>query len=137
MNEQDVMVMLKNQRRYKAEIIIMRDCSDQLSDIDSSDSSHRCALLNRRLKLINQWLYMLPGEERVVVQQHLIEGWTWVRIATEFERENNNEIPCDIRTLQRAQTRALKRLVDFTNASFRTSLDFLVDPSIEIPVEET
>lgn len=136
MNEQDVMVMLKNQKRYKAEIVIMRDCSDELSDVESWDSSHRCALLERRLKLINQWLFMLPGEERIVIQQHLIDGWSWVRIATELEREHNNEIPCDIRTLQRAQGRALKRLVDFTNTSFPNSLDFLVDHTIEIPVEE-
>lgn len=69
--------------------MIMRDCSDALSELDSSEYAHRYALLKRRLVLIGHWLYMLPREEQTIVQQHLIEGWTWARIASDLEKKHD------------------------------------------------
>ena len=108
--------------------MIMRDCSDELTELESSTSPHRYALLKRRLDLSGHWLYLLPEEERFVVRKRLIEGWAWLRIATEVDEKYRNEKePCDVRALQRALEKAVKRIVDFMNDNFADSLDFLVE----------
>ena len=127
MNEKEIRSTIENRRNYEAEIMIMRDCSDALNDLESSTYAHRYAILKRRLQLIDHWLHILLAEEKIVLERRLIEGWTWPQITAYMDREYPNEVPCDIRTLQRVQAKALKRLAGFVENIFSSSLDFLID----------
>ena len=127
LNRHDILKIIRNRKQYEAEIMIIRDCSDELNASEPSTCACRYALLQRRINLIEHWLYLLPGEERIVVEQHLIEGWHWTRITAQLEREYDNKIPCDPRTLQRTQSRAGDRLAKFMKTAFAASLDFLID----------
>jgi len=128
MMDRDIVNLIRNHKQYEAEIMIMRDCSDELTELESSTRPHRYALLKRRLDLSGHWLHLLPEEEGFVVRKRLIEGWAWLRIATEVDEKYRNEKePCDVRALQRALEKAVKRIVDFMNDNFADSLDFLVE----------
>lgn len=60
---------------------------------------------------------------------HLIEGLPWTRIASQIERQQNPEISCDERTLQRLQAKAIKRIHDFVAANFdKTSGCLIAEP---------
>lgn len=127
MIEKDIIGMLKSRKRYESEIMILRDCTDELNDSEESTYAHRHAILERRLNLINHWMHYLPEDERIAVDKHLIEGWAWPRIVSFHQKNQSNEVPYDARTLQRAQARAIKRLLVFMDGLFADSLDFLVD----------
>ncbi len=126
-NEQRIISIFQNQRRYEAEIAIMRDCSDVLNDSEQLKHSARYAFLKRKLALIHHWLSYLPDDERTLIEKHLIEGLSWSRIASQMSSQQSIDIPCDERTLQRLQAKAVKRINAFMQDSFADILDDLIE----------
>lgn len=127
MTEQDIIYIVRDQRRCEAEIAILRDCSDELSDPDDSCHASRYAILKRRLALIGHWLDYLPDDESQLIRKHLIEGLSWTRIASDHEQQQNPNISCDERTLQRMHAKAIKRIHSFVSSHFGDSLDYLAN----------
>lgn len=132
MTELNIANMLKNQKRYESELLILQDCSDGIRDPDDSSDIMRYALLKRRLALIAHWLHLLPDEERRLLQKHLIERQSWTTIAEQTDNDPGRDIVCDARTLQRIQAKALKRLETFTQRLFGDTLDFLIDKEDDV-----
>lgn len=126
-NEQRIISLFQNRRRYEAEIAIMRDCSGELNNSDESKYSDRYSYLKRKLALIDHWLSFLPDDERILIEKHLIDGLTWSRIATQIANRQEIDIPCDERTLQRLQAKAVKRISTFMQDSFADILDDLIE----------
>jgi len=83
----------------------------------------------RRISLVEHWLYSLPMEDRIITEKHLIEGWSWSRVALYAESEQSMKLAYDTRTLQRtkAKAKAIPTLYSFTAKSFGDTLDFLID----------
>lgn len=131
MTEQNIASMIGNQRRYEAELLILRDCSDCIRDPGNELDILRYALIKRRLALIGHWLHLLPVEEERLLQKHLIERQSWKSIAEQEASDPSKAIVCDARALQRMQARALKRLETFMHRSFGSTLDFLIDSEEE------
>lgn len=126
-NEQRIISIFQNKRRYETEVAILRDCSDVLNDSDQARPAARYAILRRKLALIDHWLSYLPDDERIIIEKHLIEDLSWPRIATQIATRQEIDIPCDERTLQRLQAKAVKRISTFMEDSFADILDYLID----------
>ena len=126
-NEQKVISIFQNRRRYEAEIAILRDCSDVLNDSEQAKHAARYSYLKRKLALIHHWLSYLPNDERMLIEKHLIDGLPWSRIASQIASQQDIDIPCDERTLQRLQAKAVKRIYTFMQESFADILDYLIE----------
>lgn len=134
MIEKDIVSMLKSRKRYESEIMILRDCADELNDSEVSVYTNRYAILKRRLSLIDHWMHFLPEDEKMVVDKHLVQGWAWPKIVAFLQDVNDGERPNDARRPQRAQERAIKRLAVFMDGRFDNSLDYLIDTdNFDIP----
>ena len=127
MTEKDIMSILKSRRKYESEMLIIRDCSDELDNPDDEEYAGRFAILKRRKNLIDHWMHYLSDEERIVVQKHLIEGQSWKSVTAYYIDRLGKDDSFDPRTVQRAQTSAIKKLVVFMSTRFVGSLDFLID----------
>jgi len=127
LSERDIINIIRNRKRYEAEIFILRDCTDELNSSEDSKAAMRYAILTRRIDLVNHWLHCLPMEESIVVEKHLIEGWAWSRVVLFTEKDQNVKLSCDTRTLQRTQAKAISALHSFMAKSFGDSLDYLID----------
>jgi DNA-directed RNA polymerase specialized sigma24 family protein len=127
MMEQDILTILQHKRQYEAQVAIMRDCSDELYDVDQSQHANDYALLKRRLALIDHWLDYLSPSERYVVDMRLFQNIAWPNIADQIQENSKGRLPCDERTVQRQLERALARLNKLMNVRFGDSMDFLID----------
>ena len=124
MTEQNIVSIFRNRRRYETIIAIMQDCSDDLVDPEKMQKAAEYAVLKRKLALNDHWLSYLPDDERMLVEKHLVEGLSWPRISSQMASQLGADIPCDERTLQRLQAKAIKRIYDFMKDSFHDELDF-------------
>lgn len=127
MTEQNIIQLFQQKRQWEAELSILRDCSDELHDFSSAEQAMRFALLKRRLLLIDHWLNYLSPEEKTIVQLHLIQKKPWSYIVNQMEHESPGSFPCDERTLQRLQARAIHNICVLMNQSFGNKLDYLLE----------
>lgn len=126
MTDQNIITLLQRKRRYAAELAILRDCSDTLSDSQSLKAND-CAILKRRLALIGHWLDFLSPDERTLIDLRFFQNRTWLYIADHVRQNGNGKLPCDERTVQRQMERAVACLFQLMNAHLGNGLDFLID----------
>lgn len=127
MTDQDISNLFKRYKQYIAEISILQDCIDIMQDGEHDGFQNNYAVLKRRKTLIDHWMQYLPDSEAEIIQMHLIEGRSWVYLSNYFYQKHQGTIPCDERTLQRIQGKALKRIADFVTKQFSDQLDYLID----------
>lgn len=127
--EHTIITLLKNHRRYKLGMDVLRDCSGMADSADLEKNERYC-LLKKRILLIQYWLSLLTKEEATVLTLHLMEDLTWQRIAAKFDESSIEDIACDERTLQRTQTRAIKKLHAFMREVLGDSMDYLGENSV-------
>ena len=130
MTEQDIIQLFQQKRQWEAELSIIRDCSDELHDFSSAEQAMRFALLKRRLSLIEHWLDYVSSEERTIIQLHLIQKKPWSYIVNQMGIESPGSFPCDERTLQRLQARAIQNICNLMYQSFGNRLDYLLENNI-------
>lgn len=64
---------------------------------------------------VQAWLCLLPRDERLIVQKHVIDGLDWTRTASEVDKIWGYENGRSERTLKRKQASAINRIYDFMN----------------------
>lgn len=79
---------------------------------------------NRHCTQVQAWLCLLPREERLIVQKHVIDGLDWTRTAAEVDKIWGYENGRSERTLKRKQAAAINRIYDFMNHDL-TAMDNL------------
>lgn len=131
MTELNIANLIKNQRRYESELLILKDCTDGIHDAEDTSEMLRYAILKRRLALISHWLHLLSVEESQLLQKHMVDKQSWKTMAEEATLNSKWDIICDARSLQRMQAKALKCLEEFVRSAFGNTLDYLIDNGTE------
>lgn len=129
MTLQDITVLFMNYKRYKAELLILQECVDELQEGETEEIQEKYAVLKRRIGLMDHWISFLPYSEAEIIKLHLIEGRSWVYIANKLSGQYQGAVSCDERTLQRTQAKALARINSFVSRQFINKLDYLIDVS--------
>lgn len=125
MNNKEIVALLTSYNLNSVEFNILRDCS-QAIDESELEKNTRYLALKKRLYLVDHMLAILPEDETIVLKLHLIEQKSWNTIARLQDDGGIPEIVAlDRRSLQRTQSRALKKVFLFIRKMFGTSLDYL------------
>lgn len=69
----------------------------------------------RHCNQVKAWLNLLPKEERLIIQKHIVDGLDWSRTSFEVDRIWGYSNGRSERTLKRKQASAIKRIYDFMN----------------------
>ncbi|WP_461811510.1 hypothetical protein [Faecalimonas sp.] len=125
MTENNISTLFENYKQYNAELLIFYECVDELNESETVPAQY--AILKRRVSLVKNWLQYLPDAESEIIKMHLVEGKSWVYISNFLASQYQGNVPCDERTLQRLQAKALKRILHFVNSQFTDKLDYLID----------
>ena len=129
MEKEKIITLFKNHRGNEVELSIIRDCTDDALDFELLDDECRYMLLNKQVALARHLLKLLPAEEAEVIEQHLICGMPWPKLAEEQMSKHGIEPAYDERTLLRLQTRGIEKISDFMRVRFQNKLDHLVQQS--------
>lgn len=97
MTEQEIINDLKCYRRDLALLTMKYDTPE-------------AALRRDRVKA---WMQLLPSDEKMVIQKHLIEGLDWNQTGVEMDKIWGYENGRCERTLRRKQMTAVKRIQSF------------------------
>lgn len=101
MTEHDILNELRSYRLYHA-----------LSTLCSQDEN-----AIQHCNQVKAWLNLLPKDERLIVQKHVIDGLDWTRTSAEFDRIWGYENGRSERTMKRKQAAAIRRICDFVNSA--------------------
>lgn len=99
MTDQDVLHELRDYRKNHAILTIRAEDENAL----------------QRCNQVKAWLRLLPKDERLIVQKHIIEGLDWTRTSAEFDRIWGYENGRSERTMKRKQAVAIRRIREFMN----------------------
>lgn len=117
MQTADVIDALRNHRQICAKIAIVENTlqHEQEHWIHHPILSERLKKLMIQRNNIEQWLRLLPREERFLVQTHLVDGLDWAKTIVEYEKRWGVSNGRSERTLKRIQAKAVDRIVAFIN----------------------
>lgn len=124
MNGNDIITLFKNHHQAEIKYNVLKECCP--NGKGDADNLKTCSLLQKRLALVKHLMSLLPRGEAMVLRLHLIEGKSWNGIAALREKGKVHGIPYHKRSLQRAQGRALTKILAFVDAEFGKSLDELL-----------
>lgn len=127
MTEMQISKLFLDYRSTEVECAILQICSADLLDVDKERFMGKRTKLNKKMAVINQLLYILPNDERFVIQKHCIEGLSWSEVSEMIYQDKNSELPYNKRSLQRIKVRAMNRMHRFIESNFGDALDFVTD----------
>ena len=123
MTEKQISELFLDYRSTKAECVIVQICSADLSDADKERFMEKQTKLHKKIAIANQLLYILPNDEKFVIEKHCIEGLSWSELSDIIYQDANSKLPYNKRSLQRIKARAINRMHEFIESNFGDALD--------------
>lgn len=118
MTENDIKMLFTSYRANETQIRVYLECTD-LAETEKYER------ISKQVMLVNHWLVVVSAKAQHILRRHLIDGVSWMALAEESRLLNR--YPCDVRSLQRIQKRAIRSILEFTLTRFGDQLDSLSD----------
>ena len=108
MSENDVKSLLKSMKKLKAKKEVLKCLGKAEHEYD-----HLC----RMIYALENSLESLNEIEREIIQMHLVDGYTWEQVMTQYEECHGKQNGYSKRTFERIQQKAIRSILEIIENS--------------------